>query len=66
MFTEVVTLSVSDWPVEEPLVGFKVSQAALSLTDHLRLLTSEFHTFRVWLGGVGPPWVTVKRRLAGL
>jgi hypothetical protein len=66
MFTETVTVPVSDSLVEEPLVGFRLSQAALSLTDQRRSSPPEFHTLRVRLGGLGPPWVVVKLRLVGL
>jgi hypothetical protein len=47
MFAETVTVSVPDSPVEEPLIGFRLSQAALSLTDQRRSPPPEFHIFRV-------------------
>ena len=53
-------------PVEVPLVGNKLSQAGLSLTDQLRVPPPEFHMLRVWLDGLGSPSVAVKLRLDGL
>ena len=64
MSTETVTLSVS--PVELPLVGFKLSHVALSLTDQLSVLPPEFQMLSVWLDGLAPPWVAVKLKLDGL
>jgi hypothetical protein len=64
MSTETVTLSVS--PVELPLVGLKLSQAALSLTDQLSVPPPEFQMLNVWLDGLDPPWVAVKLKLDGL
>jgi len=52
--------------VELPLVGLKVSQLALSLTDQLSVPLPEFHMLNVWLDGFDPPWVALKLKLEGL
>ena len=64
MLTETVTGPCS--PVELPLVGDKLSQAALSLTDQSNVPPPEFQMFNVWFAGFAPPWVALKLKLDGL
>ena len=61
---ETVTTSVS--PVEVPEVGFRLSQAASSEADQLRVLPPELEIFRDWSGGLGPSCVAEKLKLEGL
>ena len=64
MFTARVTESCS--PVELPLGGLRLSQAASSVTDQLSVPVPEFHISSVWLAGFGPPSVALKPKLEGL
>jgi len=58
-----VTLSTS--PVELPVVGAKVSQSALLLTDQCSVPPSEFQILNVQVGGLEFPCSAVMLKLDG-
>ena len=61
-----LTLAVTGPGVDEPDVGFKLNQLALSETFQLRLPPPLLVILKDWLAGLAAPWVAVKLRLAGL
>jgi hypothetical protein len=53
-------------PLPVPEIGDAVSQAALSLTDHVNVPPPVLLMVRVWFAGLTPPCVAAKVRLVGL
>ncbi len=66
MLTDTRTIPLSPVPEERPFMGLRLSQAASSLTDQVRLPVPEFQMLSVWLAGLDPPWVALKLMLAGV